>query len=170
MSVVVLLDGVVRNPRNQAPISEGVLLYKTLNELNRVIILADHKERSDIWLKKNNMAKSLDDIIQVSDSVVEEPRLASIKDILSKGRIEFVVTDDVDFAKALLELSINVLVFLHPRYAKPEFRPDGRAGVKSWTAINNELDKQQGLLIEDIRLSEGYDPTDFEEDYPGEPE
>jgi len=152
MSVVVLLDGVIRNLRKQAPISEGVLLYKTLNELNRVIVLADDKERTDIWLKKNNMAKSLDDIVQISDSVVEEPRIASIKDILSKGRIEFVVTDDSDLAKALLELSINVLVFLHPRYAKPEFRPDGRAGVKSWEAITEELDKQQGLYTEDPRV------------------
>jgi len=152
MSVVVLLDGVIRNLRKQAPISEGVLLYKTLNELNRVIVLADDKERTDIWLKKNNMAKSLDDIVQISDSVVEEPRLASIKGILSKGRIEFVVTDDSDLAKALLELSINVLVFLHPRYAKPEFRPDGRAGVKSWEAITEELDKQQGLYTEDPRV------------------
>jgi hypothetical protein len=164
MSVIVLLDGVIRNLRKQAPISEGVLLYKTLNELNRVIVLADDRERTDIWLKKNNMAKSLDDIVQISDSVVEEPRLASVKSILSKGRVEFVVTDDVDFAKSLLELSINVLVFLHPRYVKPEFRPDGRAGAKSWAAINGELDKQQGLLLEDGRLSDDYDPNDFEED------
>jgi hypothetical protein len=164
MSIVVLLDGVVRNPRNQAPISEGVLLYKTLNEVNRVIILADDKERTDIWLKKNNMAKVLDDITEIEKSVVEESRLATIKSILSKGRVEFVVTDDVELSKHLLELSINVLVFLHPRYAKPEFRPDGRAGVKSWESITDELDKQQGLLLDDERVSDDYDPNDFEDD------
>lgn len=152
MSVVVLFEGVISNPRNQAPITEGVLLYKTINELNRTIILAKDKERTDIWLKKNNMAKNMDDIIQISESVVEEPRLASIKSLMSKGRIEFVVTDDVDLAKALVEISVTVLVFVHPKYVKPEFRPDGRSGIKSWDAITEELDKQQGLLQEDPRI------------------
>jgi hypothetical protein len=152
MSVIVLFEGVISNPRKQAPITEGVLLYKTINESNRTIILAKDRERTDIWLKKNNMAKNMDDIIQISDSVVEEPRLASIKSLMSKGRVEFVVTDDVDLAKTLVEMSVTVLVFVHPKYVKPEFRPDGRTGMKSWDAITEELDKQQGLLQEDPRL------------------
>lgn len=152
MSIIVLFEGVISNPRNQAPITEGVLLYKTVNELNRTIILAKDKKRTDIWLKKNNMSKSMDDIVQISDSVVEEPRLASIKSLMSKGRIEFVVTDDVDLAKTLVEMSVTVLVFVHPKYVKPEFRPDGRTGMKSWDAITEELDKQQGLLQEDHRI------------------
>jgi hypothetical protein len=152
MSVIVLFEGVISNPRKQAPITEGVLLYKTINESNRTIILAKDKERTDIWLKKNNMAKNTDDIVQISDSVVEEPRLASIKSLMSRGRIEFVVTDDVDLAKTLVEMSVTVLVFVHPKYVKPEFRPDGRIGMKSWNAITEELDKQQGLLQEDTRI------------------
>jgi hypothetical protein len=68
------------------------------------------------------------------------------------------MTDDVELTRKLIEAGIPTLVFLNPRYTRPEFRPDTRTGVKSWEAITDEMDKQQEIYREDVRLSEDYDP------------
>jgi hypothetical protein len=154
MSVVVFVDGIMRRERDQSIIMEGVALYKSLNETNRVILVCEDAERTDIWLKTNNLAKKLDDIIGIVDTPLDRPKLLTVETIRSKGKIDYVVTEDTELARQLIEVGIPVLVFLNPRYTRPEFRPDGREGRKSWTDINNELDRQQGLYDDDARLED----------------
>ena len=131
---------------------EGVALYKSLNETNRVILICEDAERTDIWLKTNNLAKKLDDIIGIVDTPLDRPKLLTVESIRSKGKIDYVVTEDTELARQLIEVGVPVLVFLNPRYTRPEFRPDGREGKKSWVDINEELDRQQGLYDDDARL------------------
>ena len=152
MSVVVFVDGIMRRERDQSIIMEGVALYKSLNETNRVILICEDAERTDIWLKTNNLAKKLDDIIGIVDTPLDRPKLLTVESIRSKGKIDYVVTEDTELARQLIEVGVPVLVFLNPRYTRPEFRPDGREGRKSWTDINEELDRQQGLYDDDSRL------------------
>ena len=152
MSVVVFVDGIMRRERDQSIIMEGVALYKSLNETNRVILVCDDAERTAIWLKTNNLAKKLDDIVAVADTPLDRPKLLTVETIRSKGKIDYVVTEDTELARQLIEVGIPVLVFLNPRYTRPEFRPDGREGKKSWEVITEELDRQQGLYSEDPRL------------------
>jgi hypothetical protein len=152
MSVVVFVDGIMRRVRDQSIIMEGVALYKSLNETNRVILVCDDAERTSVWLKTNNLAKKLDDIVAVVDTPLDNPNLLTIETIRSKGKIDYVVTEDTELARQLIEVGIPVLVFLNPRYTRPEFRPDGREGKKSWEIITEELDRQQGLYSEDPRL------------------
>ena len=154
------MDGVIRKERDQSIILDGSALYKSLNENYRVLLLTNDKERTDIWLKTNNLAKKIDDIVQIEDSPLGDNELRTVEAVRSKGKVDFVVTDSPELTKKLIEVGITVLVFLQPRYARPEFRPDGRAGVKSWEAITEELDKQQGLYLEDERLANA---DDFEE-------
>lgn len=160
MSVLIFMDGVIRKERDQSIILDGSALYKSLNENYRVLLLTNDKERTDIWLKTNNLAKKIDDIVQIEDSPLGDNELRTVEAVRSKGKVDFVVTDSPELTKKLIEVGITVLVFLQPRYARPEFRPDGRAGVKSWEAITEELDKQQGLYLEDERLANA---DDFEE-------
>ena len=152
MSVVIFVDGIMRRVRDQSIIMEGVALYKSLNETNRVILVCDDAERTSVWLKTNNLAKKLDDIVAVVDTPLDNPNLLTIETIRSKGKIDYVVTEDTELARQLIEVGIPVLVFLNPRYTRPEFRPDGREGKKSWEIITEELDRQQGLYSEDPRL------------------
>lgn len=152
MSVVVFVDGIMRRERDQSIIMEGVALYKSLNETNRVILICEDAERTDIWLKTNNLAKKLDDIVGIVDTPLDRPKLLTVETIRSKGKIDYVVTEDTELARQLIEVGVPVLVFLNPRYTRPEFRPDGREGRKSWTDINEELDRQQGLYDDDSRL------------------
>jgi rRNA-processing protein FCF1 len=161
MSVVIFLDGVMRKHKDMSLIIEGSALYKTLNETNRVIIVAEDREKADIWLKTNNLAKKIDDIFEHIDTVSDNIRLATIESLRSRGKIDYVVTEDIDLARSLIEVGIPVLVFLNPRYTRPEFRPDAREGVKSWELITDELDRQQGLYVDDKRVT---DPEEIAEE------
>jgi hypothetical protein len=152
MSVLIFVDGIMRRDRDQSIIMEGAALYKSLNETNRVILICDDAERTDIWLKTNNLGKKLDDIVAIIDTPLDNPRLLTIETLRSKGKIDYVVTEDTELAKQLIERGITTLVFLNPRYTRSEFRPDGREGIKSWALINEELDRQQGIYDEDPRL------------------
>lgn len=154
MSIVMFLDDVLRKTKDQSLIIEGVALFKSLNENNRVILLTDDRERTDIWMKTNNLAKKLDDIIEISATELDNPELRQIDQIRSSGKIEFVVTANVTIAGQLLEVGTPVLVFLNPKYARPEFRPGSREGIRSWASITEELDKQQKLYDTDQRAKE----------------
>lgn len=154
MSVLIFLDGVIRKNADKSPIFEGLNLYRGMNEVNRVIILTDDKEKSDIWFKQHTLNAKLDDIVGPSKIISDTPHLQQVLDAQAKGKVELVVTSDSDLAVLLLERGIPTMVFLHPRYVRPEFRPDAREGVDSWNNILEELDKQQGLYSEDPRVED----------------
>jgi len=158
MSVLVFVDGVIRRPADHSIILDGSAIYKSFNENYRVLLITDDKEKTDIWLKKQNLAKKIDDIVQIEDSPLGDNAFRTVERERSKGKIDFVMTDDVELTRKLIEAGIPTLVFLNPRYTRPEFRPDTRTGVKSWEAITDEMDKQQEIYREDVRLSEDYDP------------
>lgn len=157
MSVLVFLDGVIRRRADHSIILDGAAIYKSFNENYRVLIVTDDKEKTDIWLKTNNLAKKIDDIVEIEDTPLGDAAFYTVERERAKGKIDFVVTEDVDLTKRLIEVGIPVLVFLNPRYTRPEFRPDTRSGIKSWELITEELDKQQGLYLDDNRLDEDID-------------
>jgi hypothetical protein len=151
MSVLIFLDGVLRKPHDKSPIFEGLNLYKGMNEVNRVLVLVDDQEKAEAWFKANTLNAKLDDIMGPSKIKSDNPKLQQVLDCQSKGKIDLVVTEDSELAKDLLERGFTTLVFISARYSRPEFRPDAREGIKSWTEIINELDRQQELYTEDPR-------------------
>ena len=84
--------------------------------------------------------------------MLEDPDIEQVKYVRSQGKVELVVTSDTELAKKLLEIGLDTLLFLHPTYLRPEFRPDGRQGIRSWAAIEEEIDKQIEMIREDPRV------------------
>jgi hypothetical protein len=154
MSVLIFLDGVLRKTHDKSPIFEGLNLYKGLNEVNRVLVLVDDQEKAELWFKANTLNAKLDDIMGPSKIKSDNPKLQQVLDCQSKGKIDLVVTEDSDLAKDLLERGFTTLIFISPKYSRPEFRPDSRSGIRSWTQILGELDRQKELYNEDVRLQE----------------
>ena len=152
MAVLFFLDGVLRKPNEKSPILDGVRLYKSLHEDVRTLILVDDKTEAERWMRQNNMAKKIDDLISESQPGLEPEAFRKVQYVRSQGPVEFVVTDDVDLAKLLLESGVTTYLFLSPKYMRPEFRPDGRTGARSWAEIEAEIDHQQELFAEDPRL------------------
>lgn len=143
------MDGVLSN--KGVAIKDGLALYRTLKDKMAVIILCEDKEKADRWMRENKLNK-IDNIVDYSiPGVTDDPAYRQAEWCRSQGPVDYVVTADVDLAKKLLEFGFRVLMFLDPVYLDHKFRPDTRTGVKSWSDIKAEIEKQQDLYLEDKR-------------------
>lgn len=150
MSVVMFVDGVLRSETG-SPIYQGLALYRMFNEDVRVVLLCDDYAKTNRWLLEHKINK-MDDLIDYNvPGILDDPDFEQVKYCRSQGKVEVIVTADTELAKKLLEIGLDTLLFLHPSYLRPEFRPDGRQGMRSWAAIEEELDKQMEMLKEDPR-------------------
>ena len=145
------VDGVLRS-ESGSPIYQGLALYRMFNEDVRVILLTDEREKTNRWLLEHKINKFDDLIDRNVPGVLEDPDIEQVKYVRSQGKVELVVTSDTELAKKLLEIGLDTLLFLHPTYLRPEFRPDGRQGFRSWAAIEEEIDKQIEMIREDPRV------------------
>ena len=150
MAIYMFIDGVLRNTVTNAPIPEGMRLYRTFKDKGRVMLLCNNKERDDRWLRENK-TNLVDDLLD-SDPTSEWPALDQVKKARGSAHVELVVTADPELAAKLLELGVTTLMFLHPIYLTEKFRPDGRQGAKSWDSIRNEIVRQQETFVEDSRI------------------
>ena len=151
MAIVMFVDGVLRS-ESGSPIYQGLALYRMFNEDVRVILLTDEREKTNRWLLEHKINKFDDLIDRNVPGVLEDPDIEQVKYVRSQGKVELVVTSDTELAKKLLEIGLDTLLFLHPTYLRPEFRPDGRQGIRSWAAIEEEIDKQIEMIKEDPRV------------------
>lgn len=148
--ILFFLDDVLRNAKG-SPLYEVAAILNAVKDSKKVTILSKNNEDADRWLKSVNVGK-IDDLVDYSFiTAVEDKDYWLVEYCRANGKVDLVITADVDLAKRLLEVGVNTMLFLHPMYIRPEFRPDGR-GRRKWDAIVEELDKQQELHAEDTRV------------------
>jgi hypothetical protein len=149
VAVLMYIDGVLSN--KGVAIKDGLALYRTLQEKMAIILLCDDKEKTERWLKENKLMKTDNIVDNKIPGVIDDIKFRQAEWCRSQGPVDYVVTSDLDLGKKLLEFGFRVLLFLDPVYLDHKFRPDTRTGVKSWSDIQAELDKQQDLYLEDPR-------------------
>ena len=145
------VDDVLRSSTG-SPIYQGLALYRMFNEDVRVVLLTDDRDKTHRWLLEHRI-NTFDDLVDRNvPGILDDPDLEQVKYCRSQGKVELVVTGNVELAKRLLEIGLDTLLFLHPTYLRPEFRPDGRQGIKAWADIEEEIDKQIEMIKEDPRV------------------
>ena len=145
------VDDVLRSSTG-SPIYQGLALYRMFNEDVRVILLTDDRDKTHRWLLEHRI-NTFDDLVDRNvPGILNDPDLEQVKYCRSQGKVELVVTGNVELSKKLLEIGLDTLLFLHPTYLRPEFRPDGRQGMKAWADIEEEIDKQIEKIKEDPRV------------------
>ena len=151
MAIVMFVDDVLRSSTG-SPIYQGLALYRMFNEDVRVILLTDDRDKTHRWLLEHRI-NTFDDLVDRNvPGILNDPDLEQVKYCRSQGKVELVVTGNVELSKKLLEIGLDTLLFLHPTYLRPEFRPDGRQGMKAWADIEEEIDKQIEMIKEDPRV------------------
>ena len=151
MAIVMFVDDVLRSSTG-SPIYQGLALYRMFNEDVRVVLLTDDRDKTHRWLLEHRI-NTFDDLVDRNvPGILNDPDLEQVKYCRSQGKVELVVTGNVELAKRLLEIGLDTLLFLHPTYLRPEFRPDGRQGMKAWADIEEEIDKQIEMIKEDPRV------------------
>ena len=151
MAILMFVDGVLRSHTN-APITQGISLYRTLKDKTQVFLLCNHKERDDRWLREQKI-NLVDDLvgpdIPMSGEWLEWRQVEYCR---GRGPVDYVVTSDPELVEKLLTAGVPSLMFLQPTYISEKFRPDSREGRKSWQDIRDEIVRQQELYSEDRRV------------------
>jgi hypothetical protein len=152
MGVVLDVDGVLRHPYNSHPIRSGFALYNALKDKTKVTFICQDKKLTEHFLRSNKILKY--DMIEDTNSLApgDDVWLRLIKRCRANGPVDYVITANIDLIKPLLEQGIPTLAFCAPSYLDAKFFPDGRQGMKSWTEIRDEIERQQELLSQDGRL------------------
>lgn len=152
MATLVFIDEVLRS-QTGAPIPQGIALFRTLKERERVLILSKDKARDDVWLKAHKI-NFVDDLIGLeSVTFTDFPEWRLVEYCRGQWHIDMVITSNPELATKLLTVGITTLMFLHPVYITERFRPDSRTGVRAWESISKEIATQQEAFIDDHRLN-----------------
>lgn len=158
---VITLDGVLRHSRTEAINLQGMNLYRALATTGRLAILCGpDEERADWFLRTNGLrqhAYLIPESLDASPTIAGR-RMAQITRLRAQQcHIEFVVEPDPDVAAELLRAGIPTLVYLHPQYSQPSFRPDYKGVAKPWENLVTEVDYQIGMRA----LAVDADPDDI---------
>ena len=153
MATLIFLDHVMRSHMN-TPIKQGIALFRTLKEKDRVLILCNHIGKDDRWLRENKI-NLVDDLVGPDVPFLEESiEFRQVAYCRANWPIDLVITGDPEVAKRLLEAGVTVSLFMHPSYISEKFRPDSRQGVKPWAELTEEIISQQESIVEDHRVQD----------------
>ena len=152
MGVIIDIDGVMRHPYNSQPIREGFALYHMIRDKVKVTFICEDKKLGEVFLRSNKILKF--DLIEDTKSMPpgDDVWVRLIKKHRVRSPIDYVVTANIDLIQPLLEQGIVTLAFCAPSYLDAKFFPDTRKGMKTWSEVKEEIERQQELLSQDGRL------------------
>lgn len=143
---VIVLDGVLRKPANNAVIEQGSNLYAALAETGRLAILCgEDREKADWFLRTNGFTKHVYLIPEdhTASPTISGRRMAQIRQLRgTQAHIQFVVEPDPRIAADLFKESVPVMAYLHPVYTQPAFRPDYKSTATPWDDLIREVEYQ----------------------------
>jgi hypothetical protein len=145
MTVLVALDGVLRNETG-GPIYEGILLYRSLCQTYKMILCCDTPIfEAEHWLKIHGLNlhdETLDDSVAIVNT---DLRIRQLKLSRKQANIELLVDPDPERVALSMREGVTSLLFCHPKYQRPEFRPESKDSRRSWADIQDEVLRQKGI-------------------------
>lgn len=153
MNVLMALEGVLRSTSG-IPIREGISLYRLLCPAHRVVLCLDGPSAEvERWLHLQGLNLHdhiADDRIGLVGMDLRSRQIAVER---AMGPVDLLIDPSPDRCSTGLEMGITTLLFLQPRYIRPEFQPKRDRGLRPWAQVSEALE-QQRLLEQDPRLRE----------------
>lgn len=159
-NVAMVVDGILRAPNDNAVIMSGALLYHSLVKSHRLILIIDSmaKEKVQYWLRVNGFFDHADEVYyEVGDpeSVVDRRKL-QLQKIRQNGAVSFVVESDTEATEMFHEIGVPVMLYVHPKYMKPEHRPGFTQEVTPWNSLVDTVRKEREMRAMDVRLDDNF--------------
>jgi hypothetical protein len=159
-NVAMVVDGVLRAPNDNAAIMSGALLYHSLVKSHRLTLIIDSmaKEKVQYWLRMNGFVDHAGEVYYE----VEDPedtvarRKQQIQKIRQHGGLSFVVESETDVAEMFYGMGIPCMLYVHPKYMKPEHRPGWEATVTPWNSLVDTVRKEREQRAMDVRLNDNF--------------
>lgn len=153
---VIVVEGVLRQESGDGVVPQGELLYHALAQGNKVALVSNSlsEEKVAYWLRINGFrdheylfSARVDDPFEVGGT-----RLRQVKSVsATQNSVDLVIEPDPEIAARLMHEGVPTLLFMHPRYSRPEFRPDFEEKLTPWDALVEEIETQRILKSSDPR-------------------
>jgi hypothetical protein len=147
-TTVMAFDGVLRAETDGSPIRAGLMQYHGAVGVGFVGLIVDSTSKSltEHWLKINAIKDHTWLVFPEPGDPTDPIKLRQLQ--LTRLRrqgaaIDLVIETNPKIAAALQQSGIAVSLFMHPHYARPEFRADYDEGPRSWDDIMEEIDTIQ---------------------------
>jgi hypothetical protein len=159
MSILVHVEGVLTNQNNQ-PIVVGEQIFRSLVPQNRMV-LSTTKTKADA--ERHVALRGLTDWANIRSAEESLPGVdllwRHIELERQSGALDMVITADPKMVERCLQESVPAMLFAHPVYMVPEFRPDSEFSLRSWDDMVQEIEtrsieagKDERLKFEDVDL------------------
>jgi hypothetical protein len=148
-----VLEGVLRMAGSEAHYETGFALYQAL-ALNSRLYLLSHEwteEQMAPWMRLRNLTGHLAYLHAPTPG--PEGRLDALRRIRS-WRVSLVIEPDPIAAAAEIADGWNTLLHTHALYTRPEWRPDHSGTPRPWSALTEEIERQQLMRVSDHRLTD----------------
>lgn len=157
-----VLDGVLRRiTDSQAVDPNGRMLFEGLKVLGRVTFLADGYTRDRTNIEHFLKFQRISDYVDIDISVLSDGpdtvarRMTQINRLRRTGAINFVVEPDPKIAAALMADGVPTLLYMHPQFTVPSWRPDFHGRLRRWDDLVSETERQESLRAdEDLKEKE----------------
>jgi hypothetical protein len=147
-----------------APIRHGIRLLAALSASYKAVLAAEepNREHVEYWLKQQGLGDFYGVLLTRREIEVEmghtELRLSQFDYVRSLGfTLDLVIDTDPLVIREVMQRGAVGLLFAHPQYLRPEFRPDTQRGLKTWQDIERESEEQALLKSGDVRLANLYE-------------
>jgi len=164
MTFVLTLEGVLQQP-NGAPNIQGFALYHALASQGRLAILCgEDKEKANWFLATNDL---VDHLIVVPERMDSHPshlerRSIQLSHLMQQGHnVELVIEPDPEVVAHLHGMGIPALLYLHPKFSQPSFRPDWESEATPWSKLIEAVNYQEQLKAQHVFPT--YDEEDDED-------
>lgn len=145
MTILIACEGVLRTPVG-APIQEGITLYRAMCAVSRVVLCLDTPlPNVDRWLRDRGLTQHDHAMDSSVGYAGVDLRMRQIDIERVNGNIDLLIEPNPDRAATALQKGVTTLLFLPPKYMRPEFRPDLGRRVKPWAVIAAELEAQKEI-------------------------
>lgn len=165
--VVVAAEGVIcrRDGQNafraNQPIGPGMDLIASFNGIYNIAVVTAEDDPKVVqrWLTDHGLRQHYSYLVERKVTMPEEPAqrfLAQCRLLRSQGfAIGMVVVSDPAMAAAAHAEGYTCLLFTHPQYARPEWRPDDDRGMRAWADIEEDMATQARLKAGQSEESDG---------------
>lgn len=154
MQIVVDLDGVLRGPRNDEPVTQAIQVIGALSAWNQISLITEMTTaEAEQWLNQNKVV-DFDHIYDKSYHLEGDVlKFRQLKAARAKSRVDIVITADPKLWVYAFEQGIPAMMYGMPDYLRAEFRPDAPKKVRAWDDIVSAIEKQNELRTKDARLT-----------------
>jgi hypothetical protein len=155
MSLVIFSEDALRTGQQVNVVSK--LLYAACTETFDIGIMTNDKDAEKVnqWLSINGFDQHTYLMLTVDTDPESGParRVAQVNRFRrTDSDIKFVVESDLESARALFADGVPTIIPLHPKYSRPDFRPDYEHRVTPWSDLVHEVDRLTELKNSDSRV------------------